>query len=96
MPYFAPLWIFSGSLLLYDLYIVMYHIHSVFCLQRLFLFLVPFSPSYFGFSTAFLFLISIYCGFTPLLLLPCFVSAFLYMAALSPLFFRSFDVETSF
>lgn len=95
MPYFAPLWIFSGLLLLYDLYITTQHIHSVFCLQRLFLFLVSFSPSYFGGSSAFLSPISICCGFTPLLLLPCFVSAFLYMAALSPLFFRSFDVETS-
>ena len=64
-------------------------------LQRLFLFLVSFSPSYFGGSSAFLSPISICCGFTPLLLLPCFVSAFLCMAALSPLFFRSFDVETS-
>ena len=95
MPYFAPLWIFSGLLLLYDLYISMQHIPSVFCLQRLFLFLVSFSPSYFGGSSAFLSPISICCGFTPLLLLPCFVSPFLYMAALSPLFFRSFDVETS-
>ena len=95
MLYFAPLWIFSGLLLLYDLYIATQHIHSVFCLQRLFLFLVSFSPSHFGVSSAFLSHISICCGFTPLLLLPCFVSAFLYMAALSPLFFRSFGVETS-
>lgn len=92
---FAPLWIFSGLLLLYDLYIAIQNIPSVFCLQRLFLFLVSLSPSYFGGSSAFLSPISICCGFTPLLLLPCFVSAFLYMAALSPLFFRSFDVETS-
>ena len=68
----------------------------VFLCNAFFLFLVSFSPSYFGFSSAFLSPISIYCGFTPLLLLPCFVSAFLYMAALSSLFFRSFDVETSF
>ena len=95
MPYFAPLWIFSGLLLLYDLYIAMLHIPSVFCPQRLFLFLVSFSLNYFGVSSAFLSPISICCGFTPLLLLPCFASVFLYMAALSPLFFRSFDVETS-
>lgn len=65
-------------------------------LQRLFPLSSILLSRYFGFSSAFLSPISIYCGFTPLLLLPCFVSAFLYMAALSPLFFRSFDVETSF
>lgn len=54
-----------------------------------------FSPSFFGFSSAIFFSISIYCGFTFFYHYAALVVPFCTWLFFS-LFFRTFDVETSF
>lgn len=66
MPYFAPLWTSLDHLCIHYVHIV--YITSLFphCILSTTIFPIStlFSPSFFGFSSAILFSISIYCGFT--------------------------------
>lgn len=65
MPYFAPLWTSLDHLCIHYVHIV--YITALFphCILFATIFLFPtiFSPRFFGFSSAILFSISIYCGF---------------------------------
>lgn len=66
MPYFAPLWTSLDHLCIHYVHIV--YITTLFphCILSATIFPIStlFSPSFFGFSSAILFSISIYCGFT--------------------------------
>lgn len=57
---------------------------------------IIFSLSFYGFLSTILFSISIYCGFTSFYHYAALVVPFCNMAVFFPLFFRTFDVETSF
>lgn len=66
MPYFAPLWTSLDHLCIHYVHIV--YITALFphCILSATIFPIStiFSPSFFGFSSAIFFSISIYCGFT--------------------------------
>lgn len=66
MPYFAPLWTSLDHLCTHYIHIV--YIIALFphCISSATIFPIStlFSPSFFGFSSAIFFSISIYCGFT--------------------------------
>ena len=88
----------SGSSLHYAIYIsyiLQHYFLIVFYLQRFSHFLLSSLPAFWFFKCYFVLYIYI-LWFCILLSLRCFGSTLLYMAVFFPLFFRSFDVETSF
>lgn len=98
MPYFAPLWTSLDHLCIaLCTYRIYYNNISL-----LYFICNDFSNFYYLLSQLFwffkcYFLLYIYIlWFYILLSLRCFGSTLLYMAVFFPLFFRSFDVETSF
>ena len=95
LHHYGPLWIIFALRCVHAVYII---IIFPYCISSATIFPIStiFSPSFFGFSSAIFFSISIYCGFYILLSLRCFGSTLLYMAVFFPLFFCSFDVEISF
>ena len=98
MPYFAPLWTSLDHLriMLYTYRIYYSTIFSLYFICNDFpLFYYLLSQLFWFFKCYFLLYIYI-LWFYILLSLHRFGSAFLYMAVFFPLFFRSFDVETSF
>lgn len=66
MPYFAPLWTSLDHLCMHYVHIVYITVLFPICISSATIFPIStlFSPSFFGFSSAILFSISIYCGFT--------------------------------
>ena len=66
MPYFAPLWTSLDHLCIHYVHIVYITVLFPICISSATIFPIStlFSPSFFGFSSAILFSISIYCGFT--------------------------------
>lgn len=66
MPYFAPLWTSLDHLCIHHVHIVYITALFPFCILSVTIFPIStiFSPSFFGFSSAIFFSISIYCGFT--------------------------------
>lgn len=67
MPYFAPLWTSLEHLALHYVHIVYITPLFPYCILSATIFSISiiFSSSFFGFSSAIFFTISIYCGFTP-------------------------------
>ena len=98
MPYFAPLWTSLDHLRI-TLCTYCMHYNNI---SLLYFICNDFSHFYYLLSQLFwffkcYFLLYIYIlWFYILLSLRCFGSTLLYMAVFFPLFFRSFDVETSF
>lgn len=98
MPYFAPLWTSLDHLCI-ALYTYRIYYSTI---SSLYFICNGFSHFYYLFSQLFCFfkcyfLLYIYIlWFYILLSLRCFGSTLLYMTVFFPLFFRSFDVETSF
>lgn len=66
MPYFAPLWTSLDHLCMHYVHIVYITAPFPYCILPAMVFPVStlFSPSFFGFSSAIFFSMSIYCGFT--------------------------------
>ena len=98
MPYFAPPWISLDHLrITLCTYCINYNSISLlyFICNDFFHFYYLLSQLLWFFKCYFVLYIYI-LWFYILLSLRCFGSAFLYMAVFFPLFFRSFDVETSF
>lgn len=98
MPYFAPPWISLDHLrITLCTYCINYNNISLlyFVCNSFFNFYYLLSQPFWFFKCYFVLYIYI-LWFCTLLSLRCFGSAFLYMAVFFPLFFRSFDVETSF
>lgn len=85
----------SSHRIMYELYTLQQYFRIAFLLRRFSHFYYLLSQPFWFFKCYFVLYIYI-LWFYILLSLRCFGSAFLYMAVFFPLFFRSFDVETSF
>ena len=93
--HYGPLWIIFA---LHYVHIVYITTLFPYCISSATIFPIStiFSPSFFLFFKCYFLLYVYILWFYILLSLRCLGSVFLYMAVLFPLFFRSFDVETSF
>lgn len=94
LHHYGPLWIIFA----YTMYIsyILQHYSSLYFICNDFSIFYYLLSQFFGFFKCYFLLYIYILWFYILLSLRCFGSTLLYMAVFFPLFFRSFDVETSF